>query len=153
MKKGSTPAESTVPVRDCRGFDTQPFARCYVEFEYEEGPCPIYEEFAFNDAGEMTFIEAWSNLPDLLPNAADDPWAEDPDFPRLATRVPGLGNETGTLDLESEWMQAAAAADPDVADFFAAKNGKDGHAGRSWAWAGVAEMVRRRSRSRMLGKG
>ncbi|MCB1547780.1 MAG: hypothetical protein KDJ41_08105 [Hyphomicrobiaceae bacterium] len=41
----------------------------------------------------------------------------------------------------------------DVADFFAAKNGKDGHAGRSWAWAGVAEMVRRRSRSRMLGKG
>ena len=26
---------STVPFRDCRGFETQPFARCYVIFEYE----------------------------------------------------------------------------------------------------------------------
>ena len=40
---------STVPTRDCRGFSEQPFARCYVVFEYEGGSCPIYEEFVFND--------------------------------------------------------------------------------------------------------
>ena len=108
---------STVPERDCRFFETQPFARCYVEFEYEGGPCPIYEEFVFNDQGEMTFIEAWSNLPDLLPNASDDPWGEAADFPRLSTRVPGLGNAEGRIDLESEWMQQAAEDDSDVADF------------------------------------
>lgn len=108
---------STVPERDCRFFDVQPFARCYVEFEYGEGRCPIYEEFTFNDQGETTFIEAWSNLPGLLPNGADDPWAEATDYPRLSTRVPGLGNETGHIDLESEWMQQAATNDPDVADF------------------------------------
>ncbi len=108
---------STVPVRDCRFFPVQPFARCYVEFEYEHGPCPIYEEFTFNDQGEMTFIEAWSNLPGLLPNAADDPWGEAQDFPRLATRIPGLGNETGRIDADSEWMQQVAASDPEVADF------------------------------------
>ena len=28
---------STVPDRECRFFDTQPFARCYIVFEYEEG--------------------------------------------------------------------------------------------------------------------
>jgi len=58
---------STVPVRDCRFFETQPFARCYVVFEYEEGSCPIYEEFTLNDAGEMTFIDngegPWPGLP------------------------------------------------------------------------------------------
>ena len=54
---------STVPTRECRAFDVQPFARCYVTFEYADGPCPIYEEFVFNDQGEMTFIEAWSDQP------------------------------------------------------------------------------------------
>ena len=108
---------STVPVRDCRFFLQQPFARCYVEFQYENGPCPIYEEFTFNDQGEMTFIEAWSNLPGLLPNTPEDPWAEAPDFPRLSTRIPGLGNEAGLINLDSQWMQAAAATDADVADF------------------------------------
>ena len=108
---------STVPVRDCRFFPVQPFARCYVEFEYAHGPCPIYEEFTFNDQGEMTFIEAWSDLPGLLPNGAEDRWAEAPDFPRLSTRIPGLGNETGRIDPDSEWMQQVAAQDPEVADF------------------------------------
>ncbi len=108
---------STVPVRDCRFFPVQPFARCRVEFLYEGGPCPIYEEFTFNDQGEMTFIEAWSDLPGLVPLADDDPWAEAPDFPRLSTRIPGLGNETGRIDPESSWMAAAAAEDPEVADF------------------------------------
>ena len=108
---------STVPIRDCRFFEVQPFARCYVVFEYEEGPCPIYEEFTFNDAGEMTWIEAWSDLPGLLPQDMSDEWAESPDYPRLANRIPGLGNPTGTIDLDSSYMEAAAMADPEVADF------------------------------------
>ena len=109
---------STVPFRDCRGFDTQPFARCVVIFEYEGGPCPIYEEFTFNDQGETTFIEAWSDLPGL--RATDDPedtWAEGEGVVRLSTRVPGLGSETGLIDLDSDEMKEAAMNDPDVADF------------------------------------
>jgi len=94
---------STVPVRDCRFFPVQPFARCWVEFLYEGGPCPIYEEFTFNDQGEMTFIEAWSDLPDLRPLDADGGWADTGPFRRLSTRVPGLGNDTGLIDLTSTW--------------------------------------------------
>ena len=107
---------STVPIRDCRFFDVQPFARCYVTFEYEEGACPIYEEFTFNDQGETTFIEAWSDLPGLNATAdPDDRWAEGSAVHRLSTRIPGLGNATGRIDLDSPAMAAAAAADPEVA--------------------------------------
>ncbi|MCB9738522.1 MAG: hypothetical protein H6747_04575 [Deltaproteobacteria bacterium] len=108
---------STVPVRDCRFFPVQPFARCRVSFSYAGGPCPIYEEFVFNDAGEMTFIEAWSDLPGLVPTAADDPWGERTDIGRLSTRVPGLGKPDGAIDLLGAAMQATAANDPDVAEF------------------------------------
>jgi hypothetical protein len=109
---------STVPTRECRAFSVQPFARCYVAFEYEKGPCPIYEEFVFNDQGEMTFIEAWSDQPGLLPTSdSSDRWAEGPDVHRLSTKIPGLGNETGLIDLSSEAMQRAAAEDSEVADF------------------------------------
>ena len=110
---------STVPTRDCRAFSVQPFARCYVVFEYEEGPCPIYEEFVFNDQGEMTFIEAWSDLPGFLPmpDPESDPWAEGPNVERLSTRIPGLGNDTGRIDLDSEAMQQAADEDGEIADF------------------------------------
>ncbi len=109
---------STVPERDCRYFDTQPFARCYIVFEYEEGRCPIYEEFTFNDAGQVTFIEAWSDQPGMLPMDRDaDPWAESPDVPRLATRVPGLGTPDGTVALDTPWMEDASADDADLADF------------------------------------
>ena len=108
---------STVPSRDCRFFPVQPFARCRVEFEYANGPCPIYEEFTFNNQGQMTFIEAWSDLPGLVPLAPDDPFAESTDFPRLSTRIPGLGNESGRIDPGSIWMEQAAAADPEIADF------------------------------------
>lgn len=109
---------STVPTRDCRAFEAQPFARCYVVFEYEEGPCPIYEEFVFNDQGEMTFIEAWSDQPGLLPTSdPSDRWAEGPDVYRLSTKIPGLGSPSGLIDLDSEAMQRAAAEDPEVADF------------------------------------
>lgn len=110
---------STVPVRDCRGFDTQPFARCYVVFEYEEGPCPIYEEFTFNNAGEMTFIEAWSDLPGLRPHpdGVEDKWGERNTLGRLSTRVPGLGSINGTVDLTSEWILEASKTDADVAEY------------------------------------
>jgi hypothetical protein len=109
---------STVPTRDCRAFDVQPFARCTVVFAYDDGPCPIYEEFTFNDAGEMTFIEAWSDVPGLRPQADEqDPWGERSSLGRLATRVPGLGNAQGLISLESSWMTEAATEDDDVADF------------------------------------
>jgi hypothetical protein len=109
---------STVPVRDCRFFEAQPFARCYISFEYERGACPIYEEFTFNAAGQVTFIEAWSDLPGLTPiTDPDDPWGERGTVARLSTRVPGLGTPDGALDLESRWMTEAAAEDADLADF------------------------------------
>ncbi len=109
---------STVPERDCRFFDEQPFARCYIDFEYAEGRCPIYEEFVFNDAGQVTFIEAWSDLPGMLPMDREaDMWAEGPDVSRLSTRVPGLGTADGLVALETDFMRAAAALDADVADF------------------------------------
>ena len=109
---------STVPIRDCRAFEVQPFARCLITFEYEEGPCPIYEEFTFNDAGEMTFIEAWSDRAGLRPQSGPgDPWGEHEGFPRLSTRVPGLGNPQGLLALETSWMEEAMTTDPDLADF------------------------------------
>jgi hypothetical protein len=114
--------ESTVPERDCRAFDEQPFGRCRVTFYYDEHDglgCPIYEEFTFNDIGEMTFIEAWSDLPGMLPMGDDDPWAEGDDVSRLSTRVPGLGSATGALDLNGDAMVAASAEDADVADFAA----------------------------------
>jgi hypothetical protein len=113
---------STVPERDCRFFEVQPFARCRVVFfyddpEHEGRGCPIYEEFAFNDAGEMTFIEAWSDLPGHLPMAEEDTWAEGDNVTRLSTRVPGLGTVDGQIDLDSEAMDTAAQNDPDLADF------------------------------------
>ncbi|MCO4745389.1 MAG: hypothetical protein KC912_11420 [Proteobacteria bacterium] len=111
---------STVPERECLAFDTQPFGRCRVVFYYEahEGrPCPIYEEFTFNDAGEVTWIEAWSDLPGMLPMDEADSWAEGDQVTRLSSRIPGLGNAEGRIDLEGEAMQQAAAEDDDVADF------------------------------------
>jgi hypothetical protein len=119
---------STVPVRDCRYFDHQPFARCYVVFEYEGRPCPIYEEFVFDGAGRMTFIEAWSDLPGLRPQTdAADPFGERGTFWRLSTRVPGLGHGAGRLDLLGSHMQAAAAADARVADFATRASDWHGH--------------------------
>jgi hypothetical protein len=109
---------STVPQRDCRAFAVQPFCRCRVVFQYLEGACPIYEEFTFDDQGQTTFIEAWSDAPGLLPmDAAVDPWGEGPGVTRLSTRVPGLGDPGGLIELDAPWMAEAAAADPDVADF------------------------------------
>ena len=66
----------------------------------------------------MTFIEAGSDMPGLRPTEdPDDPWAEAPCVDRLSTRVPGLGTEKGRIEPEGEAMTAAAANDPEVADF------------------------------------
>ena len=109
---------TTVPTRDCRAFTEPPFARCRVSFDYAGRPCPIYEEFTFNDAGEITFIEAWSDLPGLRPTEDPaDPWAEGPGIHRLSTRVPGLGTPSGRLEPEGDALAMAAAADPELADF------------------------------------
>ncbi|MCZ7586306.1 MAG: hypothetical protein M5R36_24935 [Deltaproteobacteria bacterium] len=111
---------TAVPERDCRAFDVQPFGRCRVVFSYNGGePCPIYEEFTFNEYGEVTFIEAWSDLPGFFPADAGDVWAEGPDVQRLSTRVPGLGTASGLIDVDGECMREAAAQDEDVADFVA----------------------------------
>ncbi len=116
-------APAVVTPRDCRAFAVQPFARCRVSFVYDQQGggkgCPIYEEFTFNDAGAITFIEAWSDLPTYLPMPATDTWAEGAAVHRLSTRVPGLGNPDGSIDLLGEGMTSAAASDPEVADFVA----------------------------------
>ncbi len=113
---------TTVPTRDCRAFATQPFTRCHVVIKYDKGLCPIYEEFTHNDQGEMTFVEAWSMVPNLPPSdaapvTAMDPWAERPDAHRLSSKIPGLGSKTGRFDLNAAWMQDAAKEDPEVALF------------------------------------
>lgn len=109
---------STVPIRKCVAFTKQPFARCRISFKYEGGLCPIYEEFTFNDQGETTFIEAWSDMPALLPmKDQTDEWGEGAGVRRLSTKLPGLGNATGRIDLQASWMREAAERDVDIADF------------------------------------
>jgi len=124
-----------IPVRDCRFFPVQPFGRCAVVFEYSGDPCPIYEEFTFNDAGEMTFIEAWTDYPGFLPTTDPaDRWGEGPGVNRLSTRIPGLGSPDGRIDLEGEAMREAARRDADVADFVTRA--------RDPVWWWVIELVR-----------
>ena len=109
---------TAVRERDCEAFSVQPFGRCHVVFYYQERPCAIYEEFTFNDQGEMTFIEAWSDIPGLLPTTdPGDYWAEGADVHRLSTKIPGLGNAAGLIDLDSDCMLEARKEDEDVADF------------------------------------
>lgn len=111
---------------DCKYFDEQPFCRCHVIFDYSGDSCPIYEEFTFNDQGQITFIEAWSDFESKLPKnmnaGADSIWSEDEywgkqhNVNRLSTKVPGLGNATGKIDIGSTWLADAAAIDNDVAE-------------------------------------
>jgi len=111
---------TTVPQRDCRAFDVQPFARCRVSLDYDGAGCPIYEEFTFNDQGELSFVEAWSDLPGLRATEdPSDPWAEGSAVHRLSWRVPGLGRPDGRIDPNGPAMTAAAATDPEIADFVA----------------------------------
>jgi hypothetical protein len=107
-------------VKDCRAFTTQPFARCYVEFDYAGKRCPIYEEFFFNDAAQ-TFVEAWSNQPGRLPmQSASDKWAEGV-VHRLGSKVPMLGGPLGDLDIDDDAFRAAAAKDSELNDFSSAR--------------------------------
>jgi len=127
-------APATIPLRECRPFETQPFVRCRISFEYDGGPCPIYEEFTFNQQGQTTFIEAWSDQPGSLPMAdAGDPWGEGADVHRLSTKLPGLGDPDGLIDLDAGYMAAAAAGDPDIAAFVYA-------AGDFWGAWSAAEL-------------
>lgn len=101
--------------RDCRGFKVQPFGRCRVTFHYEKPDeyIDIYEEFTFNDQGEVTFIEAWSDLPGYMPMDPDiDFWAEGESVKRLSTKVPGLGSENGRLHRKS--LRKSAKKDKDL---------------------------------------
>lgn len=105
--------------RDCRFFEIQPFARCRVSFEYngDEELVDIYEEFTFNDHGEITFVEAWSDIPGLLPMDAEiDPWAEGENVHRLSTKVPGLGRRDRPVRANDKEMRIASRYDSDVKD-------------------------------------
>lgn len=101
---------------DCQYFEVQPFCRCHVIFNYSGKLIPIYEEFTFNNQGEITFIEAWSDFPSLLPMDKTDYWAEAEDVNRLSTRVPGLGNNQGRINRKAEWMLNSAKTDTVLAD-------------------------------------
>ncbi len=101
---------------DCKAFDKEPFCRCHVIFNYSGKRVPIYEEFTFNNAGQITFIEAWSDYPSLIPMNIKDYWAEGSEVKRLSTRVPGLGNAAGRINIKACWMVNAAKTDTDLAD-------------------------------------
>ncbi len=112
---------TTVPVKECRAFTKQPFARCYVEFDYAGKRCPIYEEFFFNDKGETTWVEAWSVLPGKHPmpmRSQVDRWAERADVVRLGDKIPTLGGLAGDLDIDDAAFQSAVSRDPEVQDLF-----------------------------------
>jgi len=101
---------------DCKAFDKQPFCRCHVIFNYSGKRIPIYEEFTFNDQGEINFIEAWSDYPSLLRMHKKDYWAESDSVNRLYTKVSGLGNSVGKIDVNAPWMIEAARNDSILAD-------------------------------------
>lgn len=70
-------------------------------------------------------------------------WHPDEDV----TPTPG---EVQTMASVLEGRHGTHAAE--VADFFAEAHGQQGDAGRCWAWAGVAEVVRRREQMRLQPK-
>lgn len=101
---------------DCKAFSTQPFGRCHVVFNYGGHLCPIYEEFTFNEKGQITFIEAWSDYPSLLPMPVEDQWAQGEQVSRIANKVPGLGFGDGNINGESSPLIEAAKYDSDLAN-------------------------------------
>ena len=64
-------------------------------------------------------------------------------FREDATPTPREGESMGAV-LEGRHGSYAG----DVADFFSTAHSLKGDAGRCWAWAGVAEMIRRRAETR-----
>ncbi len=104
--------------RDCRFFKVQPFARCRVTFHYLNPNTyfDIYEEFTFNNQGEITFVEAWSDHPGYLPMDTDDLWAESKNVKRMSWKVPGLGSEDGKYDKKS--LKTLSKNDKDLAGLY-----------------------------------
>lgn len=103
--------------RVCKGFNIQPFGRCHVTFMYwgNNNPVNIYEEFTFNDLGEITFIEAWTDSKELSPmGSTDDYWAQSGQIKRLSTKVPGLGTSDGKYNLKH--IDHLAQKNEDLAD-------------------------------------
>lgn len=82
--------------RSCASYDAAPQVRCHVSFAYigSSRAIEIYEEFTFNDAGEIAFIEAWSDSPEVTAQA-----------------------EAGTLKRMSLLHTDQSSTDPDVLDF------------------------------------
>ncbi len=66
-------------------------------------------------------------------------WQQDED----ATPTPA---DVGEMAVVLEGRHGAFAAE--VAEFFSTFHAQSGDAGRSWAWAGVAETIRARERTR-----
>lgn len=65
-------------------------------------------------------------------------------FEHDATPTPG---EIEAMVAVLEGRHGALAAD--VAEFFSTMHSLKGDSGRSWAWAGVAEMVRSKAEARL----
>ena len=73
----------------------------FIYKEHEE-PVDIYEEFTFNNEGEITFIEAWTDSPEHFPTTDfSDYWAEGKEVKRISTVIPGLGKPNGLIDRKS----------------------------------------------------
>ena len=114
------PSKVPAAEREFKIVDTQPFGRSRVTFYFgPEGKdiVKIYEEFTFNDRGQITFIEAWSDEDGLLPMPSKerDPWGEGDDVNRLSTIMPGLGSPDSRIDLSA--VEAAAKTDHRLAVF------------------------------------
>ena len=66
-----------------------------------------------------------------------------------------LNNEDATPSPRDVTFMAAAlegqygAYAAEIAEFFSTAHCSNGDAGRAWAWAGVAEVVRKRERERL----
>lgn len=113
--------------RNLKFFPQNPFVRSVIVFYYGQSdidnktnPLQIYEEFTFNDSGEITFIEAWYDQPykDLLPPLDANGWPiSQESVKRLSTQIPGLGNPDGLIDLNSDAMITFAKSRQIVADF------------------------------------
>jgi hypothetical protein len=70
-------------------------------------------------------------------------WQQDED----ATPTPG---DVAEMAMVLEGRHGTFAAE--VAEFFSTFHAQSGDAGRSWAWAGVAETIRARERGRSTGR-
>ncbi len=80
-----------------------------------------------------------SNLEQPPMNASSSAWHPEEDVTPTPADVQAM-----VETLEGRHGQHAA----EIADFFSTMHALKGDAGRSWAWAGVAECVRRRSQVR-----